>query len=167
VKIEADRITPQPWKNGGGCTRELLRDADTPVGGDDHWRWRISLADIEVDGPFSPFPGVQRWFAVVAGAGVELDFGMRRSRLDASDDALAFDGTHAPACRLLAGPTRDLNLMLRGVRGVMRRAAPGVPWAEPWPLRGRFDTLTRTLAWGLPAGPLRADGAALWIGIAA
>ena len=56
-------VMPQAWRNGGGQTRELLA---WPHGAD--WSVRISLADIEADGPFSPFPGVQRWFAVRAAA---------------------------------------------------------------------------------------------------
>ena len=58
---------PQPWRNGGGVTRELLA---WPDGGD--WRVRVSVADIDADGPFSAFPGVERWFAVLEGAGVAL-----------------------------------------------------------------------------------------------
>jgi environmental stress-induced protein Ves len=163
--VQADRVARQPWKNGGGQTRELLSDAAAGAA----WRWRISLADIEADGPFSAFPGVQRWFAVLSGAGVELRFGDGVRRVLAGDEALAFDGAAAPGCRLLDGPTRDLNLMLRndaGVRGTLRRVQPGAVWSEDWPLRGRFDTGTRTLAWHLPAGPLTTEAAGFWIGIA-
>ena len=67
--VHIDDVRAQPWKNGGGLTRELLawpsRDA---------WSVRVSVADIERDGPFSPFPGVERWFTVLEGAGVVLDF---------------------------------------------------------------------------------------------
>ncbi|MEO8526020.1 MAG: HutD family protein [Caldimonas sp.] len=45
----------QPWRNGGGVTRELLA---WPGVGD--WCVRVSIADIEADGPFSTFSGVQR-----------------------------------------------------------------------------------------------------------
>ena len=41
---------PQPWRNGGGVTRELLA---WPAGGG--WQVRVSVAEIEADGPFSPF----------------------------------------------------------------------------------------------------------------
>ena len=71
-----------------------------------------------------------------------------------------------PAAGLIAGATRDLNLMLRGVRGTLQRAEPGVAWAEHWPLRGRFDFDTRTLHWGLPDGPAITSTPGLWIGIA-
>jgi environmental stress-induced protein Ves len=33
---------------------------------------RLSVADIERDGPFSAFAGLIRWFAVLSGAGVLL-----------------------------------------------------------------------------------------------
>jgi len=157
--VRADDVAPVPWKNGGGLARDLLF---WPTPGD--WQVRISLADIAADGPFSAYPGVRRWFAVVEGAGVALDFegGARTQR--EGDEPLAFDGGDAPVCRLLAGPTRDLNLMLSGsTRGVLHF---GSRWDEDWPLRGRFDIPTRTLEWGLPPGPLQAAGPALWIGVA-
>ncbi|MFO1270596.1 MAG: HutD family protein [Rubrivivax sp.] len=161
--VLADEVPPVPWKNGGGLTRDLAGDG-TP--GADDWRWRISLADVSADGPFSAYPGVERWFAVVEGEGVELTLGGVPMVLRPHDPPLVFDGAAAPGCRLLAGPTRDLNLMLRGMRGVMRRAGRGVIWTEDWPLRGHFDIATRTLEWELPEGPLVARGVGYWIGIA-
>lgn len=162
ITVKADDVAAVPWKNGGGVTRHLAADAEG-----DAWRWRISLADIGADGPFSAYPGVERWFAVVDGAGVELTLAGAPLVLRPHDPPLVFDGADAPACRLLDGATRDLNLMLRGPKGVMRRAGAAVVWTEDWPLRGHFDIATRTLRWGLPAGPLTAPGAGYWIGIAA
>lgn len=114
--VAQDDVMPQAWRNGGGQTRELLA---WPHGAD--WSVRISLADIEADGPFSPFPGVQRWFAVVQGGGVQLQFADTSRFIGLSDEPFCFDGALAPACVMLQGPTRDLNLMLRGVAGHMRR----------------------------------------------
>jgi uncharacterized protein len=114
----------QRWKNGGGHTRELLA---APPG--DSWRWRISVAEVHADGPFSPYPGVERWIALVEGAGIELDFGGHTQRRLEGHTPLRFDGARAPSCRLIAGPTSDLNLMLRGVQGRMQRARPHAPWA--------------------------------------
>lgn len=159
ISVRADDVAAQAWKNGGGRTRELAVDAGA------EWRWRISLADIEGDGPFSAYPGVERWFAVVDGAGVELTLDGAPLVLRPHDPPLVFDGAAAPGCRLLAGATRDLNLMLRGVKGVMRRAGGSVVWTEDWPLRGHFEIATRTLHWRLPPGPLTAAGAGYWIGV--
>jgi uncharacterized protein len=116
-------IAPQPWRNGGGVTRALLV---RPRG--DAWQVRVSVADVAVNGPFSRFPGVQRWFAVLEGAGVVLTIGNTEHRLGAGDDALSFRGDIAVRCRLVDGATRDLNLMLNGVPGAMRRVVPAEAW---------------------------------------
>jgi environmental stress-induced protein Ves len=55
---------------------------------------------------------------------------------------LHFDGAAAPGCRLIGGPTRDFNLMLRRSAGqaLLQDAVPGVPWESRAPLRGLFTT---------------------------
>lgn len=122
--IAIGSVAPQPWRNGGGMTRELLT---WPAG--DAWNARVSVADVTRDGPFSTLAGVVRWFAVVEGAGVELRFGDDARRVTRDDEPLRFDGAAAPMCRLLAGPTRDLNLMLRNASGAMTRAIDHRPWS--------------------------------------
>lgn len=173
--VHADAVEPQPWKNGGGRTRELLtwpaRDASGKDSGDG-WALRISVADIDADGPFSAFPGVDRWFAVLEGAGVRLTWpdGARDS-VEPGDAPLQFRG--APHCTLLDGPTRDLNLMLRrdAGQGVMERARPGEAFAPHARRRAEFravfaaDALTLQIdgtdALRLPAFALAwADGEA-------
>lgn len=116
-------VPARPWKNGGGITRELLAQ---PEG--DAWRVRASVADIASEGPFSTFAGVDRWFAVLDGAGVELTVNGHAHRVTTTDDALAFSGAAETHCRLIDGPTRDLNLMLRGVAGALVRVLPGETW---------------------------------------
>ena len=121
--VVASAVAPQPWKNGGGVTRELLR---LPLAGGaaDDWGLRISVADIAADGPFSPFPGITRWFAVLDGAGVRLTWpGRAPLALRRDDPPLRFDGADAPDCRLLAGSTRDLNVMVRADWGHATLAA--------------------------------------------
>jgi environmental stress-induced protein Ves len=97
-----------PWRNGGGRTRELLAWPSA-----DAWQVRVSVAEIEADGPFSAFPGIDRCFAVLDGAGVVLSLPGGDRRLTPHDDSLHFPGEAAPMCRLIDGPTRDLNLMVR------------------------------------------------------
>ena len=137
---------PQPWRNGCGSTRELLA---WPTATD--WQLRLSVADIDADGPFSVFDGVQRWFVVLQGAGVALTIAgqLRRQRPD--DAALHFDGADRTDCRLLDGPTRDLNLMLRGRRGGLRPALRGQTWQPPGGVCGLFSRLPgRCQATALP-----------------
>ena len=115
--VRADDVAPQPWKNGGGVTRELLR-LPLPGGSADEWLLRISLADIEADGPFSPFPGITRWFAVLEGAGVRLRWPGRPVRaMTPAEPPLRFAGADVPGCDLIAGRTRDLNVMVRDDAG--------------------------------------------------
>jgi environmental stress-induced protein Ves len=160
--LDADSVPPQHWKNGGGLTRELLRwPAAAP---DSDWRLRLSVAEIARDGPFSPFPGVRRWFVVLAGAGVVLSLPGGERVLRPGDSPLCFDGAAAPGCRLLAGPTSDLNLMLKGLEGELRAAAAGEAAPAGWPQTGFFETAARRLHWPL-AGAAPADG--YWIGAAA
>lgn len=139
-----DSAAPQRWRNGGGTTRELLAWPSAHS-----WRLRISVAEVESDGPFSTFAGVERWFAVVAESGVELSIGGATHRLTAADAPLRFSGEAATSCRLLDGPTRDLNLMLRGMRGGMFAAVAGQPWRSRATHCGLFATV---------AGECRGDG---------
>jgi uncharacterized protein len=122
--VELTAVAPQPWRNGGGQTRELLA---WPPGAGAEWLLRVSVAEIERDGPFSPFPGVERWFAVLEGRGVALRFAGHEMLATPDSAPVHFDGAAAPDCRLLGGSTRDLNLMVRQGAGVavMRFAQEG------------------------------------------
>jgi environmental stress-induced protein Ves len=103
------------WKNDGGWTTEIAREP----AGDGDFRWRISIADIERDGPFSAFPGVSRDLLLLAGNGIELDIGDAPTlRMSERFQRVHFEGEANVDCRLLAGPTRDFNVMTR--RDVVR-----------------------------------------------
>ena len=93
---------------------------------DDGFRWRVSIADIETDGPFSAFPGVDRDLLLLAGKGIELDINDAAPlRLDQRFQRVHFGGEDKVGCRLLAGPTRDFNVMAqRGVVSAEVHARP-------------------------------------------
>jgi environmental stress-induced protein Ves len=98
------------WKNDGGWTTEIARE---PADAAD-FAWRISIADIESDGPFSSFPGVARELMLLAGNGIELDIDDAPPlRLTERFQRVRFEGESRVECRLLAGPTRDFNVMTR------------------------------------------------------
>lgn len=101
-----------PWKNGGGLTRELMAWPNAQT-----WAWRISVAEIVRSGPFSQFEEVERWFAVLTGAGVRLDVGRPPNaathRLTPDGLPLSFAGDTAAECTLIGGAVQAFNLMLR------------------------------------------------------
>jgi environmental stress-induced protein Ves len=152
--IEADCVASLPWKNGGGSTRELLT-LPAPAGSGAPWHLRLSLADITRDGPFSPFPGIARWFAVLEGAGVELQWPGETLRRTRADLPLRFDGADPPGCKLLAGPTRDLNLMVDERFGAfaleMANPQAPMPMHTPAPPPGHGDHAGHAV----PEGSLR------------
>jgi environmental stress-induced protein Ves len=145
--VQADNVLAQPWRNGGGQTRELLAWPDAA-----QWKVRISRADIASTGPFSAFPEVQRWFAVLEGSGVRLHLPGGPRTLQAEDSPLQFDGAAAPHCDLIDGPTQDLNLMVRKGHSLMAGAQAGQPWDAAFALRalytcvaGKWTDTDRTL----------------------
>lgn len=101
------------WKNDGGWTTEIARSAAADRD-EDAFRWRVSIAEIESDGPFSSFPGVARDLLLLEGDGIELAIGDEPPlRLTQRFQRAHFDGAAPVGCRLLAGPTRDFNVMAR------------------------------------------------------
>ena len=155
--VSMSRVAEQPWRNGGGVTRELLA---WPPAGD--WQARISVADIARDGDFSRYDGIDRWFAVIHGAGVVLRFASQRAALGVDSAPLQFDGASAPYAELQDGATRDLNLMIRRDAGAggMQRAVVDDEWISAAPLRALFAVQPARLqiddadAARLPAGSL-------------
>ena len=108
---------PAPWRNGRGVTRDLGHGEG----------WRLSLAEIDSAGPFSRFPGLERWFAVASGA-VRLRFESGLGcELHAASAPIAFPGEDAPHCEPSAGhgACRALNLMVarEAWRGGLERRA--------------------------------------------
>jgi environmental stress-induced protein Ves len=139
--VIAGAVSPQPWRNGGGQTRELLRWPENSAS----WRLRISLASVTRRGPFSPYPGVQRWFTVVEGNGVALRVAGKEYRLDTASAPLQFDGDTPVDCDLLDGPTSDLNLMVSGGVGRMQHAVPGQTWDCDFTQGGLFTRASGAL----------------------
>jgi environmental stress-induced protein Ves len=107
----ADRHA-QPWKNGGGVTREV---AVFPDGADmATFDWRISIAEVAEAGPFSCFEGVDRVLTVLEGE-LALTFEGRRDpvRLTSASAPYRFAGDVLVSGALPGGPVRDLNVMVR------------------------------------------------------
>jgi uncharacterized protein len=108
--LRAKSYRRQPWKNGGGETIEI---AVSPAGaGIDDFDWRVSMARVEADGPFSAFPDIDRTLTILEGEGIELIFeGQAPVRIQGEPHA--FPGDVATQAKLLDGPITDLNVMTR------------------------------------------------------
>jgi environmental stress-induced protein Ves len=115
--IPFDSLTPAPWKNGGGVTRQV---ACSPSGsGLGDFDWRLSMAVVEQDGPFSCFPGVDRRLYILAGAGLDLRLAGGTQRLRQGEH-LDFAGEAEVFGALIDGPVTDFNIMVRRGRSRMR-----------------------------------------------
>lgn len=110
--LDPEDAHSMPWKNGGGTTHELaVFPADAGLGGKP-FQWRISIAEVAGDGPFSTFPGYDRSIMLVEGRGMELSLQNGRSELVARPyRPFRFSGDVATRCRLLDGPVRDFNVI--------------------------------------------------------
>lgn len=110
--IRLQDCPPSTWKNGGGSTRQLL--AYPPGASLDSFTYRVSVAEVDSDGPFSHFAGVDRSLAILAGDGLVLMKGPQLyATLRPGDAPLAFDGALPLAGLRLAGKVRDFNVMTR------------------------------------------------------
>lgn len=99
-----------PWKNGGGTTTELYVES----GADGAFLWRVSIADVAVDGPFSTFTGYDRHIMAIEGSGMILDGGPDGPiEVNPKFVPRSFSGDWAITSRLISGPVRDFNLMSR------------------------------------------------------
>ncbi len=135
--IPANEYRRERWKNGLGWTREIVKVPD----GDDWW-WRLSIAEIERDSPFSSFPGVERELVLLQGNGLRLRFDDGQVHtLEPPHGRFRFAGERAVTGELVNGLTHGFNLMWRRERldaelyyrplvgPMLFFAEPGVTWA--------------------------------------
>jgi hypothetical protein len=101
--VRSDDVAPQPWANGRGTTRELARADDGT--------WRISLAHVTGDAPFSAFPGRHRLLTVVAGPvlGLEVD---GETHVVEPQRPFAFSGDAAVVASVPEGAVLVLNVIV-------------------------------------------------------
>jgi environmental stress-induced protein Ves len=128
---------PVPWKNGGGVTREIHREPPAPA----EFDWRLSLATIDSAGPFSAFDACERTLILVRGAGVELTFAGHGVRtLTRAGDLVTFDGAWRTDCKLLNGPSSDLNLIVSRHRAQATARCAAI--AQPQSIRTQLGSVT-------------------------
>ncbi|MFI9291489.1 HutD family protein [Streptomyces gardneri] len=183
--FDVETLAAGRWLNGGGTTRQI---ASRPAG-EEEFAWRASIADIDRDGPFSAFPGVDRTLTLLAGDGVRLSCpGVFDRLLERAGEPFAFSGDLGLAAELPGGGCRVLNIMVRRGRATARVDRVTGPVAPPaghagvlhvragrWQAGpdGRVLTPGQGVWWDedapAPAGavvPLSPDASALWADIA-
>ncbi len=99
-------LVPVSWKNGGGVTREIARQ-DT----DGEFAWRLSIADVASEGPFSAFPGLQRILTVIEGEGMVLERPGLKPLAANLFEPVAFTGDEPVNGMLPNGACRDFNVI--------------------------------------------------------
>src|ERR1044072_6743781 len=101
--IRSASYPTRPWKNGGGTTRDI---ALWPRGASlDDFDWRLSLAQVDRDGPFSRFDNVDRTLVLLSGA-MTLQEQDRRIDL-VRHQPFTFAGERAIEATVAGGATLD------------------------------------------------------------
>ncbi|CCM95499.1 Conserved hypothetical protein (perhaps related to histidine degradation) [Klebsiella pneumoniae subsp. pneumoniae ST512-K30BO] len=145
VPFQLSTLPVTPWKNGGGETREIIcvPAPDAP------FLWRASIATLQADGPFSPFPGVDRVITLLAGQPLRL-CGENIDQPLALWQPWAFPGEWALSSVGIVAPGLDFNIMTqRGrasatvqvVSDLQCPASEGVAYV----LQGEWDLAGRRL----------------------
>jgi len=142
--LKAENHRRMPWKNGGGVTVEI---AIHPQGASvDDFDWRVSMATVASDGPFSVFPGIDRTLSVLEGDGILLDVEGEETKLTRESAPLAFAADAHSSARLIGSAITDLNVMTR--RGRLAHKVRRLP----------VDGTTLSVADGNPALLFCAEG---------
>lgn len=134
--IRAADCRVMPWKNGQGSTTEI---AVHPEGaGLEDFDWRVSMAAVATDGPFSAFSAIDRTLSVLDGAGIGLSVaGRLPTSLTADSEPYAFPGDSSTSASLLGGPITDFNVMSR--RGRMAHTVRRLRLDQPFELSSGAD----------------------------
>lgn len=121
-RFERQQLQARPWKNGGGLTCEIA--CHPPGAGLHDFDWRLSIARIASDGPFSRFDGVDRITLLLDGPGLRLTGPGVDHRLDRPLQPWAFAGEQPLQAQRLGGDCEDFNLMWRRGACVGRVSVP-------------------------------------------
>ena len=97
-----------PWANGRGTSYEIASDRNESG----EWTWRLATAPVNEDGPFSRIECVNRFLAVVEGAGMLLSVDRKKMQCKPMH-VVRFRGDAITEAVLTDGPITDINLMIR------------------------------------------------------
>ena len=107
TRFDYSELPVSRWRNGGGETREIVSFPP----GEAQFGWRASIATIDADGPFSPFPDIDRVITLLHGDSVLLSSEQGQQRL-LPHQPWAFPGEWAINAQI-SGSCQDFNIMTR------------------------------------------------------
>jgi environmental stress-induced protein Ves len=110
--IRFAELRPQPWRNGGGVTRELASHPQAASFQDGDWDWRVSIAEVSTAGTFSVFPGMERLLTVIDGELLLLTVDGAEHPLERYRP-FRFPGDADTVAALPTGDIKDLNVITR------------------------------------------------------
>jgi environmental stress-induced protein Ves len=159
--LKAADYVSMKWKNGaGGTTQIAIHPAAATT---ENFSWRISMAAVTTDGPFSEFPETERTLVVLQGAGIELALSDGKSdgnaeRLTNGSEPFTFAADRPAHAKLINGPILDLNVMTRRDRftHLVRKFSGPAAW----------EASTGTVVLFSPAAGLQIDADAKTINLA-
>ena len=134
--LPAESFRRMRWLNGAGWTREIHREPAQS----ETFDWRASIAEIDADSAFSPFPGCQRHQTLLRGNGFRLHIDDSDALLEPPHGQHAYAGDAEVNATLVDGPVHAFNLIWRpdavSVRALHRPLVgatlffpePGVSW---------------------------------------
>lgn len=109
TRIGPAHYRSMPWKNGLGATTEIAR---APQEGE--LDWRVSIAQVVSDGPFSTFPGCDRVILILEGSGMVLTHHEVETEVVVGPlEPWSFSGDWTTTCVLREEPIRDFNVITR------------------------------------------------------
>lgn len=97
-----------PWKNAKGITSQIEIFPDTASLANQDFLWRISSATVGDCGPFSQFPGFDRYLAILQGDGLILN-----NKILKPKEVIPFQGDEQITGILINQPVIDLGLIFR------------------------------------------------------
>lgn len=153
-------LAAQPWKNGGGLTREVMT---WPPGASlTDFDWRVSIAHIVSSGPFSVYSGVDRVITLLEGAGVVLHSldGKVNHRLDQPFRPFCFAGELEMQADLLGADCHDFNVMTR--RAAYRASVQVLTTVVELPLSSQGLVFAAAGDWTVNGQVLRVDEGLWW-----
>ncbi|QNE36736.1 HutD/Ves family protein [Leifsonia shinshuensis] len=99
----------RPWKNACGVSEDILVSPTVDASG--HPYWRVALATVDSDVPFSRFEGMERILMPISRDGMELAIDGEFTRVPRYS-VLAFPGEAAVAAHNVRVPSQDINVMI-------------------------------------------------------